>query len=225
MSAPYPMAKKEIFELTETQLSRQLREFENEIARRNRSHRANAPPDVAGIIRGQEYAKRAIKVAAVGGHSVCFFGPPESGRGMLRALAYDLEVKKTFEVWSCACSGHGDPFRPCTCDPEDIGVYRRDWPLAEIYVEVTASHVGMLEQPFGESFVDMMRSTTLSRGRTMGDLTPEARKFLKMAGNELGLTLGDIDIAKRIAVSCAKLGSGTVVGPEHIAEAVGYRRR
>lgn len=226
MTASYPMAKKEIFELTETQLARQLREFENEIARRTRAQRQNAPPDVAGIIRGNEYAKRAIKVAAVGGHSICFFGPPESGRGMLRALAYDLQVTKTFEAWPCECGGHGNPYRPCSCDVEGINAYRCEWPLADIYVEVTASHAGLLEQPLGEPFIDMMKLTTVSRGRVISDqLTTEARKLLKGASSDFGFTLADIEIIKRVAASCAKLGTGTIVGPEHVAEAVGYRRR
>lgn len=34
-------------------------------------------------IRGQEYAKRALEIAAAGGHNLCMYGPPGTGKTML----------------------------------------------------------------------------------------------------------------------------------------------
>ncbi len=58
-------------------------------------------PDI-GEIRGQLTAKRALEIAAAGGHNICLYGPPGTGKTMLAkaftGILPDLDSDKAFEV-------------------------------------------------------------------------------------------------------------------------------
>jgi magnesium chelatase family protein len=60
-----------------------------------------APPDLADV-RGMETARRALEIAAAGGHNLLLVGPPGSGKSMLAArlpgLLPDLEPQAALEV-------------------------------------------------------------------------------------------------------------------------------
>ena len=57
-------------------------------------------------VRGQAYAKRALEIAAAGGHSLLFFGPPGSGKSMLaqrfNTLLPELSKKESMECAAIA---------------------------------------------------------------------------------------------------------------------------
>ena len=77
--------------------------------------RATCPPFVPSTgadlseVRGQEVARRALEIAAAGGHNIVFVGPPGSGKtmlarrlpGLLPALSFDESLETTM-VYSVA---------------------------------------------------------------------------------------------------------------------------
>src|SRR3989338_4120249 len=68
-------------------------------------------PDLADV-RGQVYAKRALEIAAAGGHSILFTGPPGTGKTMLSSRLpgilpemTDKEAEETAVIYSISACG------------------------------------------------------------------------------------------------------------------------
>ncbi|MGA3094798.1 MAG: YifB family Mg chelatase-like AAA ATPase [Dehalococcoidales bacterium] len=154
-------------------------------------------------IKGQEHVKRALEVAAAGGHNMVMSGPPGSGKTLLaRALPSilppltdneALEVTKIYSVSGLLPSDtpmmHRRPFRSPHYTISNAGlVGGGHWPRPG---EISLSHRGVLfldELPeFGHSVLEVLRQpledkvVTISRAR--GSVTFPANFMLIGAMN------------------------------------------
>jgi len=88
----------------DTDLNQRLKSFKNEKATNWRAQEISS--DLADI-KGQEAAKRALEIAAAGGHNIALYGPPGTGKsmlakampGILPPLSFD-EVLEVTEIHS-----------------------------------------------------------------------------------------------------------------------------
>jgi magnesium chelatase family protein len=148
------------------------------------NERGPSGPDFEAI-RGQEFARRALEIAAAGGHNVLMSGPPGSGKTMLaRALPSILpemtreESIETTRIHSCAGSLPGSglirerPFRAPHHTISDAGLVGGGTPPGP--GEISLAHRGVLfmdelpefrrnvleslRQPMEDGFIDIVRS-------------------------------------------------------------------
>jgi len=161
------------------------------------------PPTDLAYIKGQEHVKRALEVAAAGGHNLIMMGPPGSGKTLLaRSLpsllppmtnAEALEVTKIYSVSGLLPANipllRERPFRSPHYTISNAGlVGGGHWPKPG---EISLSHRGVLfldELPeFGHSVLEVLRQPLEDRvitiSRAQGSVTFPANFMLVGAMN------------------------------------------
>jgi len=154
-------------------------------------------------VKGQEHVKRALEVAAAGGHNVLMVGPPGSGKTLLArslptilpSLAPEeaLEITKIYSVVGLLPSNHQlmrrRPFRAPHYTISQAGLVGGGrFPRPG---EITLSHLGVLfldELPeFGQADLEVLRQPledkTVTISRANGTVTFPARFMLVSAMN------------------------------------------
>jgi magnesium chelatase family protein len=155
-------------------------------------------------VKGQEHARRALEVAAAGGHNLLFGGPPGTGKTLLARAMPSILPRMTFDeslevtrIYSVAgrLKEHGSlvrrrPFRAAhhTISPAGLVGGGTGWAKPG---ELSLAHRGVLfldELPeFGHTVLDLMRQPLedgiVSLGRARGTTVFPARFMLVGAMN------------------------------------------
>ncbi len=189
-------------------------------------------PDLAQV-KGQETAKRALEIAAAGGHNLLMSGPPGAGKSLMAAClpgilpeltpAEALEVSMVASVAGALEGGRLVRTRPFRAPhhsasmPALVGGGLRVRPG-----EVSLAHLGVLfldELPeFGRGVLDSLRQPletgTVSVARANAHVTFPARVQLVAAMNPCRCGhLGDASLACTRAPRCAADYQAKVSGP------------
>ena len=169
----------------------------------------------------------------------------------LRSTEFPAEFVLVAAMNPCPCGYRSDPRRACTCTPPQVEKYlgRISGPLLDridLHVEVPAVPFTQLaEAPPGPTSADLRADVLRARARQAerfgkqapgvnGRMTPrqvrkychlkpESASLLKGAMEELGLSARAHDKVLRVARTMADLEGTEAIGPQHIAEAVGFR--
>jgi len=199
-----------------------LKEVLTEVARRTRADIGDA--DASTIIKGQEMGKRAVLVAAAGNHSLLLVGSPEVGKTMLRAVALELGLAKTFEARPCPCGYYNDPRSDCACTAEDIAVHRATWPTADMFIEVPPVPERELSANWkGTTLAAMQAQMAAKLDNTIPVMDETTSTLLRAAVSEQGLSAGARATALAVARTIANLDLSAEIGPSHMMEAINYR--
>jgi magnesium chelatase family protein len=165
------------------------------------SEEENLKPNDFAYIRGQEVAKRALEIAASGGHNTMFIGPPGSGKTLLaRSYATILpvmtekEVIEVTQIYSIAGilqdkvvldRPFRSPHHSCShialvgggsrIKPGEISLAHRGVLFLDEFPEFDRQSIEALRQPLEDGFVSISRAS--------GTLQFPSRFYLLAAAN------------------------------------------
>jgi magnesium chelatase family protein len=171
------------------------------------------------------------------------------------AVTYPADFMLVAAMNPCPCGNYGDPARACACLEGAVQRYQRrlSGPLLDrfdLFVEVPRVDYeklagGRTPEPsaavreriaatravqharFGGSAATLNASMSPRevRQHCQEVLAPEAAALLKLAMAQLGLSARAFHRVLKVARTVADLAGQERLGPEHVAEAVQYRRR
>ncbi|PZO90855.1 MAG: AAA family ATPase [Sphingomonas sanxanigenens] len=193
---------------------------------------ADPGPDLAQV-KGQETAKRALEIAAAGGHNLLFVGPPGAGKSLMASClpgilpdltpAEALEVSMVASVAGLLDGGRMSRTRPFRAPHHSASMAALTGGGLKVRPgEVSLAHLGVLfldELPeFQRAVLDSLRqpleSGAVSVARANAHVTFPARVQLVAAMNPCRCGhLGDAALACARAPRCAADYQAKVSGP------------
>ncbi|MCW6530625.1 YifB family Mg chelatase-like AAA ATPase [Sphingomonas sp. MMSM20] len=193
---------------------------------------AHTGPDLAQV-KGQEVARRALEIAAAGGHNLLFVGPPGAGKSLMAAClpgilppldaSEALEVSMVQSVAGTLSGGRLTRVRPFRAPHHSASMAALTGGGLRVKPgEVSLAHLGVLfldELPeFQRAVLDSLRqpleSGTVSVARANAHVTFPARVQLVAAMNPCRCGhLGDASLACARAPRCAADYQAKVSGP------------